>query len=1070
MFIYNHSRNHARKAALVMNLLDWTPEKSVATEYHEKLINRHRAGASENDIRSAFRDFILKTGIAADEDEILTETRPAPDSRLKVDLYIRNTYVEFKRDVMLAGAVNPKHVAQLDEYIMENARAGNGIQNGLLTDGVNYLKRSVGDSLRPIATENSHAVFSSPAQGGRLYEYLYAIIDTRADDISPSDENLAKYFGADSGTFRAASALLLDAYANSRDKSTVAVKRKLWRDLLQVALGQDSVDDSEENDWLFVRHTYLTSLIAVIAQAYFGIDVERAARDNPAGVLNGEILRQATGLKGITESDLFTWPVEVGQTEYLRTIAARAARFDWRENPGELAATLYQNAITPDERKRMGEYYTPAWLAEAMARELIADPANTRALDPACGSGAFIAAAVRRIIAATEGEPPHERLRMLQENIVGIDLHPVAVQLAKATWVISARPVIMAARAAGGGDEIVAPIYLGDSLQLRYDNSRLIAQSYIELRTGETLDGEDGEIIFQAPLKLARQADRFDSFMLAVSDAIEKGDDARRVLDEYAIEADDRAPLEVTIARMKALHAVGRDHVWAYYLRNMTRPAVIANEKVDVIIGNPPWLAYNQSAGVIREELRALSQDLYRIWAGGRNAANQDVSTLFFCRVMDLYLKPGGMIGMVVPHSALRSGQHLKWRLGYYEAKPQPRSRQRRAVSADFAAKRPWDLKNLIPNDFFPITAGVAFARFSGGWGDVDDRRGFAKPLAPGEVEIWRGETGSADVEREIASLIHDDGEFRSPYADLARRGADVFDRRLFFVSVHPNDNMFARANTKVTHPVIRKDDKKSYGVDELRGFVVDDDNIFDVYLGESIAPYVRLSPRTAVLPASRAAMSVPLDQDGAIDRRGLTPNMRDRWEIMERLWDANKKKSDRKTLFQNLNWLNKLTSQLAALRAMPAGGVRLAYATSGRPTAAIIADDKAIVDTNLYQIICAGMDEAHYLMAIINSAALEDAVEPFRPTGLFGKGGARHLHKHLWKLPIPRYDPSHAAHAALSELGESASRAANELASSLGAGSGVAKTRRELREWQRANATARAIEGAVGELLGAGA
>ena len=249
----------------------------------------------------------------------------------------------------------------------------------------------------------------------------------------------------------------------------------------------------------------------------------------------------------------------------------------------------------------------------------------------------------------------------------------------------------------------------------------------------------------------------------------------------------------------------------------------------------------------------------------------------------------------------------------------------------------------------------------------------------------------------------------------------------------------------------------------------MDDDNIFDVYLGESIAPYVRMQPRTAVLPASRAAMSVPLDQDGAIDRRGLTPNMRDRWEIMERLWDANKKKSDRKTLFQRLNYNNIFTSQLAALRAMPAGGVRLAYATSGRPTAAIIADDKAIVDTKLYQIICAGMDEAHYLMAIINSAALEDAVEPFRPTGRFGKGGARHLHKHLWKLPIPRYDPSDASHAALSELGETASRAANELASSLGAGSGVAKTRRELREWQRANATARAIEGAVGRLLGAG-
>ena len=44
----------------------------------------------ENDIRSAFHDFLLRTGIAADESEIVTETRPAADSRRKVDLYLRN--------------------------------------------------------------------------------------------------------------------------------------------------------------------------------------------------------------------------------------------------------------------------------------------------------------------------------------------------------------------------------------------------------------------------------------------------------------------------------------------------------------------------------------------------------------------------------------------------------------------------------------------------------------------------------------------------------------------------------------------------------------------------------------------------------------------------------------------------------------------------------------------------------------------------------------------------------------------------------------------------------------------
>ncbi len=1053
-----------------MTLLEWTHEKTTASAYLGKMLDRHNAGASESDIRMAFRDFLLQTGIAADESEIATETSPAADSALKVDLHIRNTYVEFKRSILAGSAIGSDHIAQLDEYIFENARAGDGIQNGILTDGKNYLKRTLGDRDRALPESAVHVAFDSPAQGHRLYEYLHAIIDTQASGLAPSKENLEKRFGLESPAFETAAALLKRAHDDHRGNPTVAVKRKLWKDLLQVALGEDSVSDPDKADWLYVRHTYLTSLVALIVQARFGIDVRRHADDSPAALLGGEILRRATGLKGIIESDLFTWPLEVGETQYLRTIAAQTARFDWEKGVEDLAAVLYQNAITADERKRMGEYYTPAWLADSIVRELIADPANTRALDPACGSGTFIGAAVRHIIDATPDAPPQERLAKIQENIAGIDLHPVAVQLAKAAWVISGHPVIAAAREAGFADEIIAPVYLGDSLQLRYDNSRLSAAGYIEIRTGETMDDAKGEIVFQAPLKLARQADKFDALMLAVADAIEKGDDTSRLLDDFEIAGDERKPLETTIAGMKELRAVGRNHVWAYYLRNMTRPAVIANRKVDAIIGNPPWLAYNQSAGIIREELKALSQDLYRIWAGGKNAPNQDISTLFFCRAMDLYLKPGGAIGMVMPHSALRSGQHLRWRLGFYQAKRGGRGETERAISADFGVKRPWDLANLTPNDFFPITACVAFARFSGGWGDVEDRAKFAQPLAPGEVEIWRGETGSPQAERKIANLIHDDGEFHSPYAELARRGADIFDRRLYFVSARPQTGMLARPNMLETAPETRGDDKKKYGVERLRGFVVDADNVFDVYLGESIAPYAALAPRTAVLPASVSEMSVPLDAAGGLDKQALNPNMRDRWEIMEELWDANKKPTDRKTLFENLNWLNKLTAQLSALRGMPPGAVRVAYAASGRPTAAIIADGKALADTNLYQIICRDADEAHYLMAIINSVTLEDAVEPFRPTGRFGKGGARHVHKHLWKLPIPRHDPNDPAHAALSALGKSAAKSAQALAAGMGERAATPKIRRELRDkWQRTDADCAAIERAVGGLLGVG-
>ena len=205
-----------------------TRSNSVTTEYLGKLLDRHNEGASESDIRIAFRDFLLQTGVASDESEISTETRPAPDSRLKVDLYIRNTYVEFKKDLITAGAIAPEYIGQLDGYILENAQAGNGIQNGILTDGKNYLKRSVGDHLLPIVVESGHTVFDRAGQGDRLYEYLYDIIDTPTENITPSDEMLTKYLGLDSDVFKTATALLTMAHDQHRDHPTVAVKRNLW--------------------------------------------------------------------------------------------------------------------------------------------------------------------------------------------------------------------------------------------------------------------------------------------------------------------------------------------------------------------------------------------------------------------------------------------------------------------------------------------------------------------------------------------------------------------------------------------------------------------------------------------------------------------------------------------------------------------------------------------------------------------------------------------------------------------------------------------------------------------------
>ena len=503
--------------------------------------------------------------------------------------------------------------------------------------------------------------------------------------------------------------------------------------------------------------------------------------------------------------------------------------------------------------------------------------------------------------------------------------------------------------------------------------------------------------------------------------------------------------------------------MWAYYIRNMIRPAVIAEEKVDRIIGNPPWLTYGQSADIIREELRGMSEQRYQIWAGGKLAPHQDIATLFYTRCAELYAKDGAVIGMVLPHSALRSGQHLKWRGGTYRRKG---GRNAPSVSVNFTVQEPWDLDNVTP-DFFPMPASVVFAEYAAGE--------TGKPLAPGTVQVWGGnwQDDYAGISRKSEALHHDDGKFKSPYAELSSQGPTVLDRRLFFVETLPHTVMLPAANTTNVRPRLSGQDKITYDgqLSRLEG-VVSNDHLFDVYLGECIAPYVALEPLKAVLPVHRSTMTTPSLPDGGLDVAALNSGMQRRWDNAAALFrDAHKGRVIAE-LFDNLNHLNKLTSQLDYLQGAIAGDgtTRIAYTTQGEPTAALIKDNHSIVDHKLFQTICQSEEEAHYLLAIINSRMLTEKAQAFMTKGLYG---ARDFHKHGWKLPIPRYDAGESLHVRLSELGALAESECAALIESSGildrpAGDAQSRAARRLlrHEWQPESETARLIELMVAELL----
>ncbi len=1028
-----------------------------------QVLLRHDSFQPEANITSAVRDFLILTGLARRE-EIVEEDPPSDASRRAVDLTALDTFIEFKRRIgtTAGGEPDPENVRQLDDYLGQSASQGR-VRMGVLTDGRRWLLRWPG-ACEVRLTRPYFFTLDGPDGWFPLYEWLRDSALVSLEGVDPDRKSIAEHFGPGSPSYQRDIAALKALYRENAGLETIRVKRQLWYDLLRTALGEIAGGDEGMDD-LFVRHTYLGAVIGMVVQASFGIDIRRLAETDPADLLQGRELFRATGLQGVLESDFFAWPNEVGGIPLLRTLARRVARFNWSEAPPDTAATLYETVIPPEERRQLGEYYTPAWLARVMVRELVDDPLRQRVLDPACGSGTFVAEAVSHFIRAA-GETnwePREVLNRLREAVTGIDVHPVAAHLARAAWTLAARPAINAAGASGYEASLSIPVYLGDALQLRFRTGDMFAQNEITI---QTRDDENTELVF--PVSLVERAEDFDALMGDVSAYIEGGEDPFLALDDNHInDAHERTVTGNTIAAMQRLHDRGRDHIWAYYTRNMVRPVALSRARVDVVIGNPPWINYNQTADILRTELQGLSRDRYGIWQGGRYASNQDVAGLFFARSVDLYLKDGGVIGFVLPHSALQAGQYSRWRTGKWESPPRGRGRSRApdfSVSVDFSHKRPWDLEPLDPDDFFPMASCVAFARSMG-------RSGLATPLS-GEWERWTGKPGENANRESLAAMTDASVSVGSPYDGHSRQGAAIRPRRLFFVNETENTAVVRATPTVTVNPRRGGQDKapwKNLDLTAITGQTIEESHLFNVHLGETVVPYATLEPLKALLPLKQGDAAIPTDEDGpgGIRLGGLERRMRERWQTISKLWTDNKAPVTKLNLVEQIDYLHKLSSQLDWQQNPGTRPVRVLQTEAGQPTASIIWNDNHIIDETLYWITCKSEQEANYLLAIINSDVLKEAVAPLMAKGQFG---ARHLHKQLWKLPIPEFDRKNRLHTRVARAGATAAaRAAKQLEQlreALGDKLTVTIARRELRKWLRTSKEGRTVEAAVGRLL----
>ena len=1016
-----------------------------AEEAAQRMLDRYEANVHEDNVRDDICAFLVEAGLAAHDDLVREANR--------IDIQSENLVIEVKRRIGRSRTIEPdsENVAQLDGYLDDARARGEPERLGILTDGRHWVLRPPG--IEEVRTVPPYAfTLARAASWERLRAWLHA--ESQAMEQTnrrPEERDIRSAFSA-GPRFESGIAQLTELHDAHRHDPTVAVKRELWRRLLTAALGV-VVEEEPDLDRLFVRHTYLSVVVGMAVQSAFGIDIRERAESDPLRLLDGSVFFSEVGIRGVIESDFFAWPAEAGGEGWLASLAARVARFEWSDAEYDVVRILYQSVVPAGDRRRLGEYYTPDWLAEAVVREVVTDPLNQRVLDPSCGSGTFLRAAIRAFVEAAraEGYEPGRIVGLLREKVLGIDIHPVSVHLARATWLLAALDVI---REAGReAQELTVPVYLGDSLQLRTDPAHLFAQETVTIEVEPPEDEPDEPRQLRFPRALVEMGDWFDDFMLRVADAIEKGRDSpRTALDEAGIGTGaDREMLEETVATLEALHAEDRDHIWAYYTRNLVRPVWLASGggRVDAIVGNPPWLTFNKTDATLRSELRRLSQsETYGIWAGRQYATHQDVAGLFFARCADLYLREGGDAAMVLPHSALQAGQYRLWRSGRWGL-----------TEADLAERAPWDLERIEPNDFFPVPSCVVFARKVG--------RDGARALAS-TASRWRGPQGGPFTYEPVP--LAGDSEDASPYRERARNGATIFPRVLFFVSVEPSD-------TAIVPGIVRTSPRKSsqakppwrdIDAARLTNASIEEEHVWPVHLGETVAPFVLLPPLRAVLPLRMGTdLNGPLRSESDRAMHGVDPSlmgerMRDRWSDVNQLWEAHRGTNTKLDLLERIDYMRALSAQIGR-----GPGVRLVYTSSGRPTAAVLENPDPLIENALWWLRCETRAEADYLAAIVNSDALREAVAPLMPKGQFG---ARHVHKHLWRLNIPEYEGDNGLHAELAEAGAEAAREADarleEMRGPSGASPPVALARRALRQWLAVSGLGQRIEQLTTELL----
>lgn len=380
------------------------------------------------------------------------------------------------------------------------------------------------------------------------------------------------------------------------------------------------------------------------------------------------------GISNFLEGDYFGWYLDEWDSdlsELITGIVKRLSDYDPStadlepDRIKDLFKELYQNLVPQKVRHDLGEYYTPDWLAElvlndtgfdeihfndlAKSKERPNAPLELRLLDPACGSGTFLVLAVKQLRQYVDDNWIDRRvaLEYLTKNIVGFDLNPLAVLASRTNYLISIGDLLRER----GDRSIEIPVYLADSILVERKPTLLGSSTYV-LRTAA------GE--FSLPASVVKH-EVLGQVLSLMEKSVESNYTAQEFLGrlggEVTFDEAESHALGSLYSQVLKLEKESRNRIWLRVLKNSFAPLLSA--KFDFVVGNPPWVNWENLPDSYRESTKGLWMKYGLFTLRGDEArlggGKKDISMLFTYVSADNYLNEGGTLGFVITQTVLKT-------------------------------------------------------------------------------------------------------------------------------------------------------------------------------------------------------------------------------------------------------------------------------------------------------------------------------------------------------------------------------------------------------------------------------